>query len=164
MATLQTKVSMTEATGALRLAALASIFAIALAAATASPFTIGAHGVAVQAAFAGNGNGNGADNGKGNGNDGAPGQQKQLADDGTSSDDEALSSVAEGVDTEGRDVEQPTVVPIAEDAEPATHKVIKELAGLPDKSALSDEEETDAIRSGWGTWRTADGPETVIAR
>jgi hypothetical protein len=55
-------------------------------------------------------------------------------------------------------------MPIAEDAEPATHKVIKELAGLPDKSALSDQEESEAIRSGWGTWRTADGPETVIAR
>lgn len=146
-------------------ASLAIICVIALAAATALPVTLGDQGIAVKAAYAGNGNGNGGgngNNGKGNGKDTAPGQEKQLAD-GQPADEDAISSVAEG--TEGGGViEAEGVLPIADDAEPATKKVIKELAGLPEESELSEEEELEAIRNGWGTWRTADGPETVIAQ
>ncbi len=50
------------------------------------------------------------------------------------------------------------------DDQPATTNVIRELSGLPQESELSDEEEREAIRNGWGTWRTADGPETLLAQ
>ena len=151
----------------LRGMALASVCAFALAAAVAAPVTLGAHGPDMKAAFAGNGNGNGNGGnagGNGNGKDGAPGQQKQLADDQSSAEDDAVAAAVEGEPGDGSDLEQPLVLPIAEDSEPANNKVIKELAGLPEDSALSEEEEMEAIRSGWGTWRTADGPETVIAQ
>ncbi len=157
-------------TSALRVAALTSVCVITLATATALPVALDDHGLAVNAAFAGNGNGNGNSGGNGNGNgngngrDGAPGQQKQLADDQSSADDDAVTAVAEGTAADGGDIEQPGIMPIAEDAQPANNKVIKELAGLPEESELSEEEELEAIRSGWGTWRTADGPESVIAQ
>lgn len=141
-------------------AALVSIFAFALAAAWAVPATIDGHGLSVKTAFAGKG-----DNGNGNGKDNAPGQQKQLIEDQSSAaDEDAVTSVAEGSGPEGTGTEQPAALPIADDAEPAATKVVKELAGIPEESALSEEEEMEAIRSGWGTWRTADGPETVIAQ
>lgn len=146
----------TENTSARRLAALASVCVIALASATALPITLDNHGITLKFAYAGNGNGNG----KGNGNDSAPGQQKQLTDGQDAADEDAVNSVA----AESGEIEQPATLPIAEDTEPASNKVIKELAGLPEESALSEEEELEAIRSGWGTWRTADGPETVIAQ
>lgn len=150
--------------GALRLATLASVFAIAVATVTAAPLDIDNHGVAIKLAYAGgNGGGNGNAGGNGNSAD-APGQQKQIAGDGAAGDDAAVSEVTDGVASQGKDPEQQALIPIAEDAEPATQKVIKELAGLPDKSALTDQQESEAIKNGWGTWRTADGPETVIAR
>lgn len=151
-------------TSALRAAMLASVCAIALAAATAMPVGLDDHGVTFKTAFAGNGNGGGNGNAGGNGKDGAPGQQKQLADDQSAADEDAVTSIAEGTAAESGEFEQPAILPIAEDTEPASNKVIKELAGLPEESALSEEEELEAIRSGWGTWRTADGPETVIAQ
>ncbi|UCH73097.1 MAG: hypothetical protein JSU82_12100 [Rhodospirillales bacterium] len=42
--------------------------------------------------------------------------------------------------------------------------VIKQVAGVSEETELSDEEELEAIRNGWGTWRTADGPESVVAQ
>jgi len=143
---------------ALRAASLSFVCVIALAAATATPVTLDGNGPAFKIAVAGNGNGGG--NGGSNGRDSAPGQEKKLAAEESASDENAISSVA----GESGETEEPTVLPIADDAEPASNKVIKELAGLPEESALSEEEELEAIRSGWGTWRTADGPETVIAQ
>lgn len=147
-------------TSALQVAVLASVCAIALATAAAMPVALNDHGLTVKSAFAGNGNGNNGGNGK----DDAPGQQKKLADDESAAEEDAVTSIAEGTAAENGEFEQPAILPIAEDAEPANNKVIKELAGLPEESALSEEEELEAIRSGWGTWRTADGPETVIAQ
>ena len=151
-------------TSALRVALLASVCAIALATVAAMPVALDDHGLTGKSAFAGNGNGggNGGGNGKG-GKDDAPGQQKKAAGDGAS-DEDAVTDMAEGTAAENSRIEELEVLPIAEDAEPSNKKVIKELAGLPEESALSEEEELEAIRSGWGTWRTADGPETVIAQ
>lgn len=147
-------------------AAATWLAAAVFAAAMAAPFGLNGQGFGPAAAYAGNGNGNsahGAGSGNETGRDNAPGQQKQLAGDDSATDDAAISSVTEGA-AEGGETEEGVVIPIAEDAEPATNRVIKELAGLPEESALSDEEELEAIRNGWGTWRTADGPETVIAQ
>lgn len=151
-------------TSARRAAMLASLCALTLTAATAMPVGLDDHGLTFNTAFAGNGNGNGGGNGNGNGKDDAPGQQKQLADDQSAADEDAVTSIAEGTAAESGEFEEPAILPIAEDTEPASNKVIKELAGLPEESALSEEEELEAIRSGWGTWRTADGPQTVIAQ
>jgi hypothetical protein len=151
-------------TSALRVAVLASVCAIVLATAAAMPVALNDHGLTVKSAFAGNGNGGGNGNSGGNGKDNAPGQEKKLADDQSAADEDAVTSMAEGIAAENGEFEQPAILPIAEDAQPANNKVIKELAGLPEDSALSEEEELEAIRSGWGTWRTADGPETVIAQ
>jgi hypothetical protein len=165
-------------TGALRVALLASLCTVALATTASVPVAFDNHGPTFKSAFAGNGNGGGngggnsggGNSGGGNGKDDAPGQQKKLADDESAEEEEAVTSAVEGtVDfdetvAENGEVEQPMILPIAEDAEPANNKVIKELAGLPEDSALSDAEEQEAIRSGWGTWRTADGPETVISQ
>lgn len=146
--------------GARNAATLACICVIALAAATAVPVTLGDQGIAVKAAYAGNGNSGGNGNSdNGNGKDTAPGQEKKLADE-MPADEDTITSV-----TDGRgDLDAQGTLPIADGAEPATKKVIKELAGLPEDSELSEEEELEAIRNGWGTWRTADGPETVIAQ
>ena len=157
-------------TSALRVALLASLCAIALASVAAMPVAFDDHGPTLKSAFAGNGNGKSGGNGNGNGNDDAPGQQKKLADDESAAEEESVTSAVEdtlGVPNEfaeNGEIVQPTILPIAEDAEPANNKVIKELAGLPEDSALSDDEEQEAIRNGWGTWRTADGPETVITQ
>lgn len=73
--------------------------------------------------------------------------------------DDAESAVAES----GELPTQPATAPTAK-SQPATTSVIRELSGLPADAELSDEEEREAIRSGWGTWRTADGPETLLAQ
>jgi hypothetical protein len=149
-----------------RVALLASVCAIALATAVAMPVALDDHGLTVKSAIAGNGNGGGNANSDGNrnGRGDAPGQEKKLTNDSSAAEDDAAVAAAEGTEAGGGEFPQPVILPIAEDAEPATNKVIKELAGLPEESALSEEEEMEAIRSGWGTWRTADGPETVIAQ
>lgn len=151
---------------AVRVALLASVCAIAMATAVAMPVALDDHGLTVKSAIAGNGNGGGNANsgGNGNGKDDAPGQEKKLTNDSSADEDDAAVAAAEGTEAGGGEFPQPVISPIAEDAEPATNKVIKELAGLPEESALSEEEEMEAIRSGWGTWRTADGPETVITQ
>jgi hypothetical protein len=149
---------------ALRVALLASVYIIALATMAVAPVALDNHGLTIKSAFAGNGNGNGNAGGNGNGRDNAPGQQKQLASDPTAADEDAATSIAEGTAADGGEIGQPAILPIADGEEPANNMVIKELAGLPEESALSEEEEQEAIRSGWGTWRTADGPDTVIAQ
>ena len=58
---------------------------------------------------------------------------------------------------------QPAVPPTTGQG-PSTQRVIKEIGGVPREAELSSEEELEAIRNGWGTWRTADGPESVIAQ
>jgi hypothetical protein len=156
----QSDTAMAKTAYSFRMVALVPLFAFVLAAAWAAPVTIDGNELVIKAAFAGKGG-----NGNGNGKDGAPGQQKQFVEDQASAaDEDAVTSVAEGEGPEGPGMDQPTVLPIAEDAEPAATKVVKELAGIPEESALTEEEEIEAIRSGWGTWRTADGPETVIAQ
>ena len=123
------------------------------------------HGLTVaKPAFAGNGNGGGNGNGNGggngNGNGNGNGQQVPIISTGPTPADEAIDAIADE-SGETTTTEMPL---IAEDAPPATIEVVKELAGLPEESALSDEEELEAIRTGWGTWRTADGPETVVSQ
>ncbi len=73
--------------------------------------------------------------------------------------DDTEAAVAES----GEPPSQPATAPAAK-SRPATTNVIRELSGLPADAELSDEEEREAIRSGWGTWRTADGPETLLAQ
>ena len=78
-------------------------------------------------------------------------------------DAEAETAIAEAAET-GENPDDTTILPISEDVQKSNNKVIKEIAGLSDDSELSEEEELEAIRSGWGTWRTADGPETVLSQ
>ena len=146
-----------ESDGFRRAAGLVPAFALALAVAVALPVSTDS-GFAVNGAFAaGNGNGNAGGNGVGKalGRATAPGQQQDQAAD---ADEQGATSggVASGLDTDTGSTE------VA--GEDASILVIQELAGLPDGSALTDEEELDAIRSGWGTWRTADGPNSVTAQ
>lgn len=126
--------------------------------------TISTSAVYAKGKGGGNGGGNSGGNGNGKGRSGAPGQTDQdVVDDGfgsTGATDDVEAAVAES----GHDADEPAVPDIADDPAPATIQVIKELGGLPDQSALSEEEELEAIRNGWGTWRTADGPETILAQ
>lgn len=110
----------------------------------------------------GNGGGNSGGNGGGNGRGNAPGQ----AGEDVASDDLGLGADSvEATASDGRQDDVEAGVPqIADETAPASMLVIKELAGLPENSALSEEEELEAIRSGWGTWRTADGPDTIMAQ
>lgn len=141
-----------------RIAMTATVCAFAFGMVLSLPVGVTSDGLIVKTAHAGNGNGGG--NGKGNGPDGAPGQIKQ--DESAAADNEAIDAV-EGEGT-GESADAPTIIPVAEDEEAAEKKVIREVAGLDEDSELSEEEELEAIRNGWGTWRTADGPETVIAQ
>lgn len=141
--------------GLRRIAMLASVCGIALAA-TALPVGVDGSGFVVNSAFAAaGGNGNGGGNGKGREN--APGQQ--VTGSGGSAEADAESALSDSGEQDATSDE----LPIAEDA-PANVRVIKEIAGLADDSELSEEEELEAIRNGWGTWRTADGPESIIAQ
>lgn len=99
-------------------------------------------------------------NGKGNGRgqDSAPGQNKGKDGSDGGADPEA-SIGAEGGDLGGgSEIIAADMALIAEDAPPANVEVIKEIVGLPEQSGLSEEEELEAIRNGWGNWRTADAP------
>ena len=142
-----------ESDGFRRVAGLVPAFAFAFAVAVALAVSTGAFA-------AGNGNGNAGGNGVGKalGHATAPGQQQDQAVD---ADEQGATSggAVSGVDTDSGSTEV-----AGEDSEDATILVIQELAGLPDSSALSEEEELDAIRNGWGTWRTADGPDSVTAQ
>lgn len=119
----------------------------------------------VASAYAkGGSNGGGGGNGGGKGRDNAPGQAGQdIVSDNFGSADEA-GDVEASISGDGREDVEAGVPEIVDETAPASILVIKELAGLPDNSALSEEEELEAIRSGWGTWRTADGPDTVMAQ
>lgn len=112
-------------------------------------------------ALAASGNSNAGGNGKGKGPEGAPGQQVQ--EDVAGAEGTADGGVESSIAETGGSASEPATLPIPEDAH-AGAKVVKELAGLGNNDELSEEEELEAIRSGWGTWRTADGPETVIAQ
>lgn len=74
-------------------------------------------------------------------------------------DDTAATAIAESSD----DSVDSVLVPATGD-ENSTPNVIKEVAGVTGETELSAEEEREAIRNGWGTWRTADGPESVVAQ
>jgi hypothetical protein len=74
-----------------------------------------------------------------------------------------LDAESFGLDADGSEVAADMPL-LPGDANAGKNQVIRELAGLPEDSALSEEEELEAIRSGWGTWRTADGPETVTSQ
>lgn len=124
--------------------------------------TISTSAVYAKGKGGGNGGGNTGGNGNGKGRSGAPGQADQdVVDDGTTDvTDDVEAAVAEG----DHEINESAVPEIADDPAPATIQVIKELGGMPEQSALSEEEELEAIRNGWGTWRTADGPETILAQ
>lgn len=144
-----------------RLALLAPVCALVFAAALAAPIAVNQDGLTLQTAQAEKG-GNGKGGGNGNGPDGAPGQNKSKGGpDGGSADPEAsigADGFTDGVANGGAEPADAAVPLIAEDLPPATVEVIREIAGLPEQSGLSEEEEMDAIRNGWGSWRTADGP------
>jgi len=112
----------------------------------------------------GKGGGNSGGNGNGKGRSGAPGQTDQDVVDGGFGAPDTADDVEAAVEEGGQDAVEPAVPEFADNPAPATIQVIKELGGLPDQSALSEEEELEAIRNGWGTWRTADGPETILAQ
>lgn len=144
--------------GARRIAILASVGGLVLAA-LALPVSVEGDGFVLSPAFGASENGNAGGKGKGKGPASAPGQQPT---------EDLVKSEAVGVDEEGSALadsiaEEPTLLPIAGN-EPANTNVIKEIAGLAGDAELSEEEELEAIHSGWGTWRTADGPETVVAQ
>lgn len=136
-----------------RIAKLASIAAIALVAAVAGPTGIDPGKFAFRSALAGN------HANSGNGNAGheanAPGQAKKA--DGL---DNGSADPAEAIGAEGGDPLPIDLLPIDAEAAPANIEVIKEIAGLPEESSLSEQEELEAIQSGWDTWRTADGPNS----
>lgn len=148
-----------------RLALLAPVCALVFATALAAPIAVDQDGLSLNAAQAGkggNGNGRGGGNGNGNGPDGAPGQTKDKGGPASGGADPEASIGAEGsiggsIDG-GTELTNAVTPLIAEDLPPATVEVIREIAGLPEQSGLSEEEEMDAIRNGWGSWRTADGP------
>jgi len=144
-----------------RLATLAAICGLTLAV-ISLPVGLDSSGLVSKPAFAASDNGNAGGNGNGNGRDGAPGQNKdEMVDSDEMGDADAETEAA--ITESGETPEDSTLLPIAEDV-PANARVIKEIAGLSEESELTEEEELEAIRSGWGTWRTADGPETVIAQ
>lgn len=108
-------------------------------------------------AFAGGETGSSGGTGKGTG--GAPGLLKNEKFLGAEdSADEATESVATESESGG------SSLPPTPGQGASTPRVIKEIAGVPGETELSSEEELEAIRNGWGTWRTADGPESVVAQ
>lgn len=149
----------TQEARAASLTFLAPICALAFAAAMVAPVGID-HGMltmnSAQAEKGGNGNGNGPGNGNGNGPDSAPGKNKDGG--GPGGGEPEASIGAEGDVSGGPEITAADMPLIAEDLPPANVEVIREIAGLPEQSGLSEEEELDAIRNGWGSWRTADAP------
>lgn len=101
-------------------------------------------------------------NGKGHGRgpEGTPGQEQQdIADTDPANAQDAVRDATESHDAP----EEPIILQIAEE-EPANANVIREIGDLAGNEELSEEEEREAIQNGWGTWRTADGPETVTSQ
>ncbi len=139
--------------GSRGIATLAMAFAFAFAAATVLPLSTDT-GFGVNGALAA---GNSGGKGKALGKAGAPGQQQdQIAD----ADEHAVPSSG-AVSEMAADSPGGKTLLVAEDS---SKRVIQELAGLPENSTLSEEEELEAIRNGWGNWRTADGPGSATAQ
>lgn len=149
----------TGSSGVRRIASLVPAFAFAFTVAIMLPVSTDS-GFSVNGAFAaGNGGGNGKGKGKGKalGQAGAPGQQAdQVAD----ADEHAGVSGSAAAEAGSSEIDGETPLILTD----ANNQVIQELAGLPESSALSEEEELEAIRNGWGTWRTADGPDSVTVQ
>lgn len=103
-------------------------------------------------------------NGKGKGRATAPGQVGQQDEDVVDMGETAPGPDERAIAESGGGAADTADDALPSDTPPANITVIKELAGLPENSALSEEEEMEAIRNGWGTWRTADGPDTIMAR
>lgn len=144
-----------------RIAILVPAVAFAFTVAIALPVSMDT-GFSVNSAFAaanGNGNGGGNAGGKGKalGKTGAPGQQ---ADEVADADEHAGISGSAAAEAGASEIDGETPLLLLD----ANNRVIQELAGLPESSALSEEEELEAIRSGWGTWRTADGPDSFTVQ
>ncbi len=136
----------------IRFAKVASVFAILLVAATVGPAGIDSGAFGFKSALAGNDNDNGDRNG--GRKDGATRQIEKA-----NGLDDSAADPAEAIGAEGGGDPLPgDQLPIGADAVPVNIQVIEEIAGLPEESSLSEEEELEAIRSGWDTWRTADGP------
>ncbi len=143
-----------------RIAILVPAVAFAVTVAIALPVSMDT-GFSVNGAFAaanGNGNGGGNAGGKGKalGKIGAPGQQ---ADEVADADEHAGVSGSAAGETGGGEIDETPLL-----LTDTNNQVIQELAGLPESSALSEEEELEAIRNGWGTWRTADGPDSFTVQ
>ncbi len=149
-----------RASGVRRIAVAAVLGGLALAT-LALPVSLENGGIVLSSTLAASDNSNAGGNGKGKGRDNAPGRQvtDDVADSGATGATEAGAAM---VDSDGT-AEEPVMMPIAEDG-PGNTNVIKEIAGLAGEAELSEEEELEAIRNGWGTWRTADGPETFITQ
>lgn len=128
-----------------RIATVASWACLAVLALAVPTGPYGA-GLLAGTALAASGDSNAGDNGTAPGS--VPGQQKMTN-----------SEITES----GELLDESTMVPVAGQGS-STPKVIKEISGVSDNTELSSEEELKAIRSGWGTWRTADGPESVVAQ
>ena len=147
-----------------RVVGLIPAFALAFAVTVALPVSTDT-GFAVHGALAaGNGNAGGNGKGKALGKAGAPGQQQEQAAD---ADEQAADPMEQTATLNGGAITETGAGggEIAEATpEDAGNQVVQELAGLPENSALTEEEEQEAIRSGWGTWKTADGPETITAQ
>lgn len=141
-------------TGARRAARLALICIVALVIGAAAPVGMDHGIVALKSALAANDNDRG--NSRGGRKDDAPGQTKKN--DGV---DDGAADPADAIGAEGGGDPLPVdLLPIGTDEVPVNIEVIKEIAGLPDESSLSEQEELEAIQNGWGNWRTADGPTT----
>ena len=147
------------ARGGWRIAILATLGGLAMTA-LALPAGFERDGFVFDQALAASPRSNAGGEGQGRGPEEAPGQQRQdIADTEPADAQDAVRDVTESHDP----YEESTVLQIAEE-EPANANVIKEVAGLAGDEELSEEEEQEAIRNGWGTWRTADGPEAVISQ
>jgi hypothetical protein len=146
--------------GARAITALAPVFALAFVFTVAAPvgFDSGFAEKSVLAAGKGGGGGHGGGHGKGGGKGGgkgaAPIPEEQAA---------SIERDDFGIEADGSEVAADTPL-LPDDPNAGKNQVIQELAGLPEDSALSEEEELEAIRSGWSTWRTADGPVTVTSQ
>ena len=142
------------------LTALAPAFALAFVFTVAVPVGVDS-GFAEKSALAagkggGGGNGKGAGLGGGKGAAPIPGAQASQIE----QDSICVTCLLE---SDGGEVAADTPL-LPDAANSGKNQVIQELAGLPEDSALTEEEELEAIRSGWSTWRTADGPVTVTSQ
>lgn len=144
----------TQDAGAKRMALRLNLCAIAFVGVLVAPFSDNAP-LFVKAANAMENSSIGGNNG--NGKNSAPGQNKPAGGNGGNVAANPADSIdVDGSDDGGRSLESAHDPLIAEDIPPANIEVIKEIAGLPEDAGLSEEEEMEAIRSGWGTWRTAE--------